>query len=57
MPDAVLGRALNPHGAPELITPRFLAQSVRAEQPGATSNALTNPLPQTPCRTTEVTHA
>jgi hypothetical protein len=57
MTDAVLGKALNPHGAPELITPRFLALSVRAEQPDARSNALTNPRPQTLCRITEVAHA
>jgi hypothetical protein len=43
MTDAVLGRALNPHGA--------------QKQPDARSNALTNPRPQTLRRTTEVTHA
>jgi hypothetical protein len=56
MPDAVL-RVPNPHGAPELITPRFLALSVHAEQPGARSNAVQDSRPQTLRRTTEVTHA
>jgi hypothetical protein len=56
MPDAVL-RVPNPHGASELITPRFLARSVHAEQPDARSNAVQDSRPQTLRRTTEVTHA
>jgi hypothetical protein len=56
MPDAVL-RVSNPHGAPELITPRFLARSVRAEQPDARSKAPKDSHRQTLCRIAEVTHA
>jgi hypothetical protein len=55
MPDAVL-RALNPHGEPELITPRFLALSVHAEQPHARSNAPKDSRPQTLRRIAEVTN-
>jgi hypothetical protein len=43
MPDAVLWRALNPHGAPE--------------QPDARSNAPKDSRPQTLRRTTEVKNA